>query len=283
MHARVFEDQWRQFRSAVDDVRERCMAARSGAGAGSRVRAGLRSLADYACRRGIHRQVLAGVAIMSAILGATYLAAATLVNGAASHSQARAARAMVLQQAAANYRQARAVCQSIGASARESCIADAHAEESRARRSDIGAAQPTGCAALADGGRDRRRGPRQHRDRARVQCRDARPGQHLRNTDPLRRRRGALRCGDEPAFGPRARGHQHHRSAGSGARGLALRATPESRPALRTRRQRPAARRNVVHAHIGRVALMGNAPRPPRTQPNHCFQSRITTCQLKKQ
>ena len=133
MHAQMFEDQLRQFRSAVEDVRERYMAAYSGAGAGSRVRAGLRSLADHACRSNLHRQVLAGVLITSAILGATYLAAATLVDGAAAHSQTRATRSMVLQQAAANYRQARAQCQLIATAGRDSCIAEAHAEESRAR------------------------------------------------------------------------------------------------------------------------------------------------------
>ncbi|MBK8738907.1 MAG: hypothetical protein IPM02_04855 [Betaproteobacteria bacterium] len=133
MHAKMFEDQWRQFRRAVDDVLERYTAAHAGAVAGSRVRAGLRSLAEQACRRGLHRQALAGVMITSAILGATYIAAATLVDGAASHSQARAARSMVLQLAAANYRQARAECQLVDGAGRESCIAEAHAEESRAR------------------------------------------------------------------------------------------------------------------------------------------------------
>ncbi|MBK7471527.1 MAG: hypothetical protein IPI73_13815 [Betaproteobacteria bacterium] len=68
---------------------------------------------------------------------------------------------MVLQQAAANYRQARAVCQSIGASARESCIADAHAEESRARavatlapRSQLAALRLQTEAAIDAGDRD---------------------------------------------------------------------------------------------------------------------------------
>lgn len=133
MNAQLFEDQWRQFRSTVGEVRARYMAAHAGAGAGSRVRAGLRSLADHAYRSGIHRQVMAGVLITSAILAATFLAAAALVDGAASHSQTRATRSMVLQQAAANYRQARAQCQLISVAQRDSCIAEAHAEEGRAR------------------------------------------------------------------------------------------------------------------------------------------------------
>lgn len=133
MHAQMFEQQWRSFRIAGAKLRERYAAAHADANRGSRVAAGLRSLGEHAYRSGLHCQTLAGMLIASAVLGTTYLAAATLVDGAASQSQTRATRAMVLQQVAANYRQARAQCQMFGATGRESCIAEAHAEESRAR------------------------------------------------------------------------------------------------------------------------------------------------------
>lgn len=133
MYAALIEQRWHQFRLSADGIRSTFMAAHAGGGAGSGIRAGLVALADHARRSGVGRQIVTVVLITSAILVTTYVAAAALVHGAASHSQTRAQRLMVLQQASVNYRQARATCERIGMVGKDACIAQAHADETRTR------------------------------------------------------------------------------------------------------------------------------------------------------
>jgi hypothetical protein len=133
MYAETVEGKWQQYQGVAHALWDPAAGTRSGVDAGSPVQFRTGSLAETVRQSRIIPKILGGLLILTVILAATYLAAATLVEGAASHSQTRAQRSMVLQQAAANYRLARAQCQSVSADNRGACITEAHAEEDRAR------------------------------------------------------------------------------------------------------------------------------------------------------
>ncbi len=145
MYAEMVEGKWRQFQVAVHAGWDKVTGVHSGVDAGSRARAGRRSYAAYAYRSSIMPKILGGLLITMAILAITYSAAATLVNDAASNTHARTNQAIVLQQAAANYRRARAQCQRLPANRKDACIAEAHAEEGRGRA--VASLAPRGYAA----------------------------------------------------------------------------------------------------------------------------------------
>lgn len=161
MYAEVLEGKWRHHQIAAHALWGKLTVVRSGVAAGGRVQTGLRSYAAYACQRSIIPKVLGGLLITMAVLAITYAAAATLVNGAASHTSARTNHAMALQRAATNYRQASAQCQRLAANGRGVCLAEAHAEEDRARavaslapRSHVAALRSQTEAAIDAGDRD---------------------------------------------------------------------------------------------------------------------------------
>jgi hypothetical protein len=101
--------------------------------AGIRLPSVVRTHAAHVWQSSIIRKILGGLLITTAILAITYSAAATLVDGAASRTHARTNHAIALQQAAVNYRHARAQCQRFPEGRRDTCIAEAHAEEDRGR------------------------------------------------------------------------------------------------------------------------------------------------------
>jgi len=89
-------------------------------------------------QRTVMPRLFSGLLLISGILMLTYVAASALVNGFAPRDK-RMTYAMVEQQAAADYRKARVRCQALASSAREACIAEAHAAEARSRAvADIG-------------------------------------------------------------------------------------------------------------------------------------------------
>ena len=140
---------------------DKVAGGRSGANAASRVCARISSNAPYACQSSFNARILGGLLIMLSIMAITYSAALALVSGAASHTYARTNHATVLQQAAANYRLARAQCQRLDGSERNACIAEAHAGEDRARiaaaaqsRGDLAALRSQADVAVDGGDRD---------------------------------------------------------------------------------------------------------------------------------
>jgi hypothetical protein len=133
MYAEMVEGEWRQFQVAAHALWGKVTGVHSGADAGRRGQAGPRLYTAYAYQSSIMPKILVGLLITMAILAITYSAAATLVNDAAANTHARTNHAIVLQQAAANYRRARAQCQRLPADSKDACIAEAHAEEGRAR------------------------------------------------------------------------------------------------------------------------------------------------------
>ena len=83
--------------------------------------------------RRLHRRIVGGLTAALAVLALTYSAASALVNGATGSSDARTDYAMVMQAASAEYRRARAECLALPFERRDSCIAEAHANEARMR------------------------------------------------------------------------------------------------------------------------------------------------------
>jgi hypothetical protein len=77
--------------------------------------------------------VFAGLLVLMAVVMLTFVAASALVKSFAGKNPTRLTVAMVEQQASSDYRKARVRCQQLAAAARDSCIAEAHAAEQRAR------------------------------------------------------------------------------------------------------------------------------------------------------
>jgi hypothetical protein len=78
-------------------------------------------------------RVFAGLLVLMAVVMLTFVAASALVKSSAGKNPTRLTVAMVEQQASSDYRKARVRCQQLAAAARDSCIAEAHAAEERAR------------------------------------------------------------------------------------------------------------------------------------------------------
>lgn len=133
MNAGLVDGKWRQYLIAANALWGKVTGGRSGVDAASRIQAGISSYAACACQSSFVSRILVGLLIVMAILAVTYAAALALVSGAASHTHARTNHAMALQQAAAKYRLARGQCLQLQANGRDACIAEAHAEEDRAR------------------------------------------------------------------------------------------------------------------------------------------------------
>ena len=131
MFARTMDGIWREHLQAVSDAFERFVhpvqSGRMVAGRGARLHSRL------------HRRLVAGVLTALAVLALTYSAASALVSGAADSGSARGDFAMALQAASANYRKARAECLALPVERRDACIAEAHADEARARSTAFGA------------------------------------------------------------------------------------------------------------------------------------------------
>jgi hypothetical protein len=70
--------------------------------------------------------------VLTAIVMIAFVAAASIVNTLTKHGVGMT-RAMVEQHAAGEYRKARVRCQKLTGTAREACVAEAHAAEERAR------------------------------------------------------------------------------------------------------------------------------------------------------
>lgn len=83
--------------------------------------------------RQLNRKFIGGVTAAIAVLALTYSAASALVTGAAGSSAARSDYSTVMQAASAEYRRARAECLAVPFERRDTCIADAHVNESKMR------------------------------------------------------------------------------------------------------------------------------------------------------
>jgi len=86
-------------------------------------------------------RLLALLMLVSAIVMLTFVAAAAIVNSFSARTVTRLTHAKNEQVAAAEYRKARAACQKLAGVQRESCIAEAHAAEERARAMSLIARQ----------------------------------------------------------------------------------------------------------------------------------------------
>ena len=75
----------------------------------------------------------AGLLVFTAVTMLTFVAAAALVKSNAGKNPTRLTLATAEQQASSDYRKARARCQQLSSTAREACIAEAHAAEQRSR------------------------------------------------------------------------------------------------------------------------------------------------------
>ena len=132
MYAESINTKWREVRTAAHSAWQRATGSHDRGN--SEETQSLSSGADAVPgHHSVVPRITGGVLIALGIVGLTYAGAATLVSGAASHSNARNAYAMALQQASADYRRARAECMRGAIAARDACIADAHAAEDRAR------------------------------------------------------------------------------------------------------------------------------------------------------
>ena len=81
----------------------------------------------------LHRRIIGGATAAIAVLALTYSAASALVSGATGSSAARSDYATVISAASAEYRRARAECLALPFERRDSCVADAHTNESKLR------------------------------------------------------------------------------------------------------------------------------------------------------
>ncbi len=78
-------------------------------------------------------RAVSALLLLTAVIMVTYAAASALVDGDGALSFTRVSKAMGDAYAAAEYRKARIACQQNSGDARDYCIAQAHAEEQRAR------------------------------------------------------------------------------------------------------------------------------------------------------
>lgn len=162
MYAAMIEGKWWHYLSAAHASWGKPIGGRSSVVAAGRMQARMRSYAAHAWPRRIIPRMLGGLLITMAILAILYSVAVALVNGAVWHSSARTNHGTASQHAAAIYRHARAQCQRVPATRMDACIAEAHAEESRARvvaslpvpRGHIAALRSQTDAAIDAGDRD---------------------------------------------------------------------------------------------------------------------------------
>ena len=130
MYAESINTKWREVRTAAHSAWHRATGAHDRTHRDETQSSGAVAVPGH---HSVMPRITGGVLIALGIVGLTYAGAATLVSGAASHSNARNAYAMALQQASADYRRARGECIRGSIAARDACIADAHAAEDRAR------------------------------------------------------------------------------------------------------------------------------------------------------
>ena len=202
-------------------------------GAGTRARTVIASVAQQIRGSAMIRLTLGGLLIATAILGATYLAAETVAEGAGYFTPIRG---RVTQSSSSRQRRTTgwraSHCQRLAAEVRDTCIAKAHADETRARsmaapasQSHVAAFRSQTDAAIDAGGSGR------DCHRAGMQHRGARTGRPVRNTgqtrirqrarpgrnEPRVRGAGEAHCERPPAVGATARRHPNGRRAAGAA------------------------------------------------------------------
>lgn len=133
MYAESINSKWRELQTAAHTTWQKAIGVQDARNGDDAQRFSYGSLPVSVSHSNLMPRITGGLLMISAIVALTYAGAATLVSGAASHSNARNDHAMALQRASADYRRARAECMRVAVAGRDACIADAHAAEDRAR------------------------------------------------------------------------------------------------------------------------------------------------------
>ena len=132
MYAESINSKWRELQTAAHSTWQKATGVHDARNSDA-AQVAYGSLAAPDLRSNFMPRITGGLLMLVAIVALTYAGAATLVSGAASHSNARNDHALALQRASADYRRARAECMRGAVAGRDACIADAHAAEDRAR------------------------------------------------------------------------------------------------------------------------------------------------------